>query len=275
MLKQRIITAIIIAVVLVGAIAVLPPLGFYVLVGAVFTVAAWEWSQLAGVVNPRHRVFYALLVAMTGIVAAVSLNILQGLAGQIEPILSANLALWVLLMFLVVTYPKTTALWRNPLLRALLGAALLICTALALCYMRQHEYWFAVVIYTILVVVCADTGAYFAGVNFGRRKLLPKVSPGKTWEGFIGGLCANVVLAIVTSFWIEGASLSLIMIVTLVASVLSVLGDLTESMLKRHAGVKDSSQLLPGHGGVLDRIDSVMAAAPVIAIGVLLHGQMI
>ena len=274
MLKQRVITAIILAVVLVAAIALLPPIGFYLLVAGIFTVAAWEWAQLAGIVHPRHRLVYAGLVAATGVVAANSLHILEGLAPYIEPILSANLALWVLLMFLVITYPRTTVLWRSPALRAVLGAALLICTALALCYLRQHEYWFAMVIYTILVVVCADTGAYFAGVNFGRRKLLPQVSPGKTWEGFVGGLCANVVLALITSIWVEEASMALLLVVTLIASVLSVLGDLTESMLKRHAGVKDSSQLLPGHGGVLDRIDSVMAAAPVIAIGVLLHSQL-
>ncbi|HSG60188.1 MAG TPA: phosphatidate cytidylyltransferase [Pseudomonadales bacterium] len=274
MLKQRVITAIILAVVLVAAIAMLPPVGFYFLVGAVFTVAAWEWAQLAGIVDSRQRLIYAALVAVAGVVFADRLNIMQGLAPTIEPVLSANLALWVFLMFLVITYPKTTVLWRSPFLRAALGAALLICTALALCYLRQHEYWFAMVIYTLLVVVCADTGAYFAGVNFGRRKLLPMVSPGKTWEGFIGGLCANVVLALTTSIWVEAASPALLLIVTLIASVLSVLGDLTESMLKRHAGVKDSSQLLPGHGGVLDRIDSVMAAAPVIAIGVLLHGQL-
>lgn len=275
MLKQRIVTALILAVSLVAAVALLPPLGFYALVAGVFTIAAWEWAQLAGINNPRHRIFYAVLVALTGVAAALSLNISEGLAAYIEPILIANLSLWVLLMFLVVTYPKTTVFWRSPMLRSLLGAALLICTALALCYMRQHEFWFVVVLYTILVVVCADTGAYFAGVNFGRRKLLPKVSPGKTWEGFVGGLCANVILAIVASTWIEQASSALLLLVTLIASVLSVFGDLTESMLKRHAGVKDSSQLLPGHGGVLDRIDSVMAAAPVIAIGVLLHGQIV
>jgi len=274
MLKQRIITAIILAVVLVAAIAFLPPTGFYVLVGVVFAIASWEWAQLAGITRSLYRVIYAASVAIIGIVLALKLEITEGLAPSIEPILSANLALWIFLMFLVITYPRTSVLWRNPALRAILGAALIICTALALCYLRQHEYWFAVVLYTILVVVCADTGAYFAGVNFGRRKLLPMVSPGKTWEGFIGGLCANVVLALVTSIWVDSVSPALLLIVTLIASILSVLGDLTESMLKRHAGVKDSSDLLPGHGGVLDRIDSVMAAAPVIAIGVLLHSQL-
>lgn len=271
MLKQRVITAILMALVIVSAIVFLPAIGFYVLVAGIFTVAAWEWAQLADIRNPKQRIVYSLLVLVSGSLAAVDLGILDGFNDfTFEPVLMANIAMWFVLLGFVVKYPSKTSVWSRPWVRALLGATLLILTALSLCYIRQQEHWLAMIIYTILVVVCADTGAYFTGVNFGKHKLLPAVSPGKTWEGFAGGLLANFILAIVASEFIEIGNIGLLIFVTFAASLLSVLGDLTESMFKRNAGVKDSSRLLPGHGGVLDRIDSVMAAAPVVAYGVLL-----
>jgi len=276
MLKQRIITAIILAVVIIGAIVLLPANGFYVLVAGIFAVAAWEWAQLADIVHPQQRIIYALMVLLSGVWASVDLGILNGFVDyDFEPVLMANIAMWFVLLGFVVKYPRKTSLWSRPWVRALLGAVLLVLTALSLCYIRQQEHWLAMIIYTILVVVCADTGAYFAGVNFGKRKLLPAVSPGKTWEGFAGGLLANFVLAIAASKMIDDVNVALLIFVTFAASLLSVLGDLTESMFKRNAGVKDSSRLLPGHGGVLDRIDSVMAAAPVIAYGVLLSKSLL
>ncbi|WP_338036112.1 phosphatidate cytidylyltransferase [Halomonas binhaiensis] len=123
-------------------------------------------------------------------------------------------------------------------------------------------------LFVLLLVWCADTGAYFFGRAFGKRKLAPKVSPGKSWEGVLGGMGVTAFLAVIFSLWQSldlGATIVLV-VVTLGVTLTSVLGDLLESMLKRHRGLKDSSQLLPGHGGILDRIDSLTAAVPVFAL---------
>ncbi len=123
------------------------------------------------------------------------------------------------------------------------------------------------VMYTLLIVWLADSGAYFAGRTFGRRKLAPAVSPGKTWAGLWGGLLVCAVLALVIAQLWRLPALPLLL-VTVVAGVFSVVGDLTESLCKRYAGVKDSGNLIPGHGGVLDRFDSLLAAAPLLMLGV-------
>ena len=128
--------------------------------------------------------------------------------------------------------------------------------------------------FALLIVWVADSGAYFAGVRFGKNKLAPRISPGKSWEGFFGGIAATVVLAVL-SFSILGlapASLPALLLLTVVTTLFSVAGDLFESLLKRHAGAKDSSHLIPGHGGMLDRVDSLLAALPVFMLGKALLG---
>ncbi|MBC7657234.1 MAG: phosphatidate cytidylyltransferase, partial [Frankiaceae bacterium] len=124
-------------------------------------------------------------------------------------------------------------------------------------------------LYALLIVWLADTGAYFVGVRFGKHKLAPRISPGKSWEGFAGGLLATTLLA-VGALPVLGLAWNLLpslLLLTLVATLFSVAGDLFESLLKRHAGAKDSSHLIPGHGGVLDRLDSLLAALPIFAVG--------
>ena len=121
------------------------------------------------------------------------------------------------------------------------------------------------------VVAAADIGGYFAGRKFGKRKLAPAVSPGKTWEGFSGGLIANLLLGSLIAY-LTGSNIGLLLAIVVPTSLFSVLGDLLESMVKRHAGVKDSGVILPGHGGILDRVDSITAAAPVFALAVLASG---
>jgi phosphatidate cytidylyltransferase len=121
-------------------------------------------------------------------------------------------------------------------------------------------------IFTLLIVWAADAGAYFAGKKFGRVKLAPAISPGKTWEGVVGGLLLVAALAAVIAVW-QGVSIGVLLPFCLAVAAISIVGDLTVSMFKRTAGVKDSGSLFPGHGGVLDRVDSVAAAAPLFALG--------
>jgi len=126
----------------------------------------------------------------------------------------------------------------------------------------------------VVLVAIADIGAYFSGRRFGRTKLAPRVSPGKSWEGVVGGLCACTVLAVSAHVLLrlEQPSLQAMIAIALAGAAASVVGDLLESMVKRQRGVKDSGTLLPGHGGVLDRIDGITAAGPVVALGLILAG---
>jgi phosphatidate cytidylyltransferase len=152
-----------------------------------------------------------------------------------------------------------------------MGLLVLLPTWLALVYVRSLESGQWLVLLAIVLIAIADMGGYFSGRYFGRRKLAIHVSPGKTWEGFWGGQLCNAVLALLIVAFNNDLSFVIVSIV-IMASLASVLGDLLESMVKRHRGIKDSSQLLPGHGGVLDRVDGITAAMPFFALGLLLSG---
>jgi phosphatidate cytidylyltransferase len=123
-------------------------------------------------------------------------------------------------------------------------------------------------LFAVLLIVAADLGAFFAGRAFGRIKLAPRVSPGKTWEGVFGGLLLTLAVGALGALWFDIPVLRMLPVCLAVAAY-SVVGDLTESMLKRHSGIKDSGSLFPGHGGMLDRIDSICAGAPVLVLGLL------
>lgn len=273
MLKERVITALILGLVIVLSLAFLPFKAFAGLLLLMWAIAAWEWADMAGF-SGFMRVVYAALVA--GLTAAVAdRSGLLAAAPQIEfvsHVLKVGAAFWLLALLLVVTYPKSAVYWGNKFTRALMGFLVLLPSAIALLYLLslpQGKWYF---VYMVFIVASADIGAYFTGRTFGKRKLIPEVSPGKSWAGFWGGMASCVVLALAVGFFTTIAGLSLVplVIATLIAGLASVLGDLLESMAKRHRGIKDSSQLLPGHGGFMDRIDSVTAAAPVFVLAVLL-----
>ena len=156
----------------------------------------------------------------------------------------------------------------------LMGALVLLPPWLSVVYLLSYDIGRLLLLGMVVVVAFADIGAYFAGKRFGRRKLAPAVSPGKSWEGFWGGFLLCQLTAVAASLLLPIPQLSLVGLMAIVAcsSLASVLGDLVESMVKRHRGVKDSGVLLPGHGGFLDRIDGITAAAPVFALGLILAG---
>ena len=157
---------------------------------------------------------------------------------------------------------------------AVMGALVLAPAGLAVVYLLSYDSGGLLLLFLVILVAAADIGAYFAGHRWGRRKLSPEVSPGKTWEGFLGGMASCTLLAVLTYLFVTADRLSLpaTLAIVLCAALASVLGDLMESMVKRHRGVKDSGVLLPGHGGFLDRIDGHTAAAPVFALGLILAG---
>lgn len=273
MLKQRIITAIVLVAVLGAALFYLPVALFQLLLATAVLIATWEWSNLAGLSSYFSRAAYvggtALLMAAVGLITELS----QGLnEAWLRNLLIIGSAWWALALLWVQGFPSSAILWGASSARMVMGWLVLVPAWLGLCYLREQPAGEWLIVLVVGIVAGADIGGYFFGKAFGKRKLAPKVSPGKSWEGFWGGLCVNLLWAGALGLWLGDGRVGLLLAIVVPASLVSVLGDLVESMLKRHRGIKDSSQLLPGHGGVLDRIDSITAAAPVVALGVLITG---
>lgn len=266
MLKTRIITALVLAPIAVGGIFFLPPLGFALFTGAIITLGAWEWANMAGMGSGAGRVLYALATAA---ILFALLNV------PFEAVLWLALLWWMVCFILVRSYPAGSARWGSLPVRAAMGLLVLVPAWVGLNHMRTGGFQFGesgsnllLILYVFCVVWVADIGAYFAGRAFGKAKLAPRVSPGKSWAGVWGGLLAVGLFALLIGF-LASAGISeilLLVIASLLTGLVSVLGDLFESMLKRYRGIKDSSQLLPGHGGIMDRIDSLTAAIPVFAL---------
>lgn len=276
MLKQRVITALILAAIFLAALFGLPAGYFSFFIGVVVLIGAWEWANLSGFAALWQRCIYVAIILALLIGASVYL----GFEGEASPrlndeairdLLLIGCGWWAVALLLVQGYPSSALLWGHKGLRLLMGLVVLIPTWVALVYVRQQMNGAWLVLMLILVVAVADSGGYFAGRRFGRHKLAPAVSPGKTWEGFAGGFIANCALALVLS-QILGVGLLGMLLLIVPTSLVSVLGDLLESMVKRHAGVKDSGSILPGHGGILDRVDGITAGAPVFALALLATG---
>ena len=268
-LKQRVVTASILAPLVVAGILMLPTTYFAALLAVVVLAGAWEWAALAGWPSTQGRLAY-VAVFVLGLAAAVWL---AGHTPGLKVVLVIALLWWVTALGLVWRYQRQGALAAGPSwLRGLAGwPVLLPCwVSLAALHGRPGEGVYLVLILLVLIWT-ADAAAYFAGRRWGRRRLASHVSPGKSWEGVIGGLLAVSAVAVVCGMLLkfDGAELWLFVLLCLGTAMVSILGDLTESLFKRHVGLKDSGQLLPGHGGVLDRIDSLTAAAPVFAAGFL------
>ena len=259
MLRQRIVTALVALAVLLLVMFVLPANAAKAFIGLLVLGGAWEWSAFLGGARPFARAAYVLLLAALVLLTGLTLPLVA------EPILFASLIWW--LSALVWTFRFPTPI--PEVLRWLCGVFVLLPLFVALVTLYTANP--VTLLFALVVVWAADVGAYFSGKRFGRVKLAPKISPGKTWEGVLGGL---LVVALVTVAFAAGRDLSYAVLVPfcMSAAALSIVGDLTVSMFKRTAGVKDSGALFPGHGGILDRIDSVSAAAPLFALGLAWTG---
>ncbi|ALP42998.1 phosphatidate cytidylyltransferase [Aeromonas schubertii] len=280
MLKQRIITALLLIPLVFGALFFLPIKWFALLLAGVFVLASQEWGAFVDA-RLRHPVSLVLcvLLGLTLMWQPVDRLWSPELAALPNGTLYLAASWWMLALLLVLRYPASAALWRHSRwLKTLFGAATLIPFFWALLALRSVNIWHDsttgawLLLFVMALVWAADSGAYFCGRAFGKRKLAPAVSPGKTIEGMLGGLLAAALLAGVVT-WLQGADAHRTLVVlacALLAVLASVLGDLSESMFKREAGLKDSGSLLPGHGGVLDRIDSLTAALPVFLLSYLL-----
>lgn len=254
MLKTRVITAVIALAGLGVVLFVVPPFMAELIIGVLILAGAWEWSGFLELPGSLLRSVYVVIIG--GLIAASYV-----LLPATSDVLMQIACLWWFGAFIwVMFFPTPIPLF----VRWVAGALVLLpmFVALILLYRVGPEK----LLFALLIVWAADAGAYFAGKKFGRVKLAPSISPGKTWEGVLGGLLVVAVLAIVGAQWAD-ASLAVLLPFCMAVAAVSVVGDLTVSMFKRTAGIKDSGNLFPGHGGVLDRIDSVAAAAPLFALG--------
>jgi len=267
MLKLRIATALVLGCVLLTGLFAMKSQWTVLAFGAVLTLGGWEWAAFGGLRSVPARLSYA---------AAIALLLFLGWQWSADPehlliLLSAACAWWVVAFGWILSAPDR----HSPTLALLCGVPVLVPTFVALGRLDAAAHGSVrgpqIVLWLVFLVIAADIGAYFTGRGFGRRKLAPRVSPGKTWEGAAGGLCAVALVA-----WGGAAYFGLPAILCVICGcgigVFSVVGDLTESMFKRSSGLKDSGAILPGHGGILDRIDSVTAAAPLYALGLFGSG---
>lgn len=258
MLKTRILTSLALAAGFLAALFLLPDVYWALLMLAFITIAFWEWGGISGMGKPWRHV-YTSLAMLCGVIVVLADDIgLLTLQPQVMfySILAATLfwllaaPLWLMFRFNI----------RQPVILAFIGFVVLFPTWLALVSMRGISPWLLLMV--MAAVWIADSAAYFSGKRFGKHKLAPQISPGKTWEGVLGAWLAVTVYGLILCY---SLSLTYWVIVGLFGiTVLSIMGDLLESLVKRQAGVKDSGSLLPGHGGVLDRVDGLTSSLPLV-----------
>lgn len=257
MLMQRVVTALIALVALLLVLFVAPPLVAIAAIAFVGLAGAWEWSQFLGLKTPGPRLAFVAVIGALLLGAYLSADMLT------QPLLGLAVIWWLGAVIWVFRYPTPVpgaVAWIG-------GFCVLVPLFVALTglYNAGAE----VLLFSLVIVWAADVGAYFAGKTFGRHKLAPQISPGKTWEGVAGGLVVVAAVSFAGARYFALSPLTLVPFCVATAC-LSIVGDLTVSIFKRNAGIKDSGSLFPGHGGILDRVDSVAAASPVFALGLTL-----
>ncbi|MCY7294320.1 phosphatidate cytidylyltransferase [Alteromonas sp. a30] len=280
MLKQRIVTALILAPLALFAILFLPLQGFLLAVAVVMALGAWEWANLTGLTIGIFKSIYTVLILGICLFLTYSIPIeaiwVQGQLNAVYRwILSVAALWWFISLALIIVYPRYNSFWRTSVFwRGSFGILTLIPTWVAIVTLRtslydvEPLYGASLIFYVLGIVWAADIGAFFVGVKFGRLKLRPNVSPGKTLEGLFGGIAASsaIIGFAALHYQVEYSRIWIHLLIGGLTVAVSALGDLNESMFKRSAGCKDSGNLLPGHGGLLDRIDSLTAAFPIFAL---------
>lgn len=264
MLKARFLTACVLVPLVAWLLFFASPFVFLQATIVILLLASWEWSRLIGLTHLGGRLLYAYVVCF-----------FQAIAFVADPmwVFSVSAVWWCIAFCLILFYPRCTE-WNSRVVRGVMGGLVLIPCVIALNVIRS---WYAgsqMLFFLLLLIWIADIAAYFVGRRFGVTKLAPAVSPGKSVQGLIGALVASFLYVLIFLFvydsHAERSKLYLFLFLSIACVIFSVVGDLFESMIKREAGVKDSGKLLPGHGGILDRIDSLTAAAPLFALGMML-----
>lgn len=280
MLKQRILTSLVLAPLALLLVFYTPLTLFSYIAGAIVLLSAWEWSAFMGLCDKLKRfsfvVFIALLLVLLNWHWPIESLWFDGqLVGDANYIFTLSFSWWIVATYLVWRYPAMAKAWNEGIvMRAIAGILTLVPLWLALNTLRSANYvesthFGSMLILVVLGIVwSADIGAYFTGKNFGKHKLMPKVSPNKTIEGLAGGVVAAVIFVLAFCHFtnVDMSVWPIYAVMTVFIALFSAIGDLLESMFKREAGLKDSGSCLPGHGGILDRLDSLTAAAPIFVL---------
>lgn len=269
MLKQRIITAVILIPLVILSLLYASVQGFTIGLAVVLLIATFEWNNFVGYKNKVSGWVFSLIVTASFLYLEFAANL-----QLIQYVIYLSLIWWLITLPLLFTFPfKPSHLLQQKTIKVIIGFVVLLSTFLALNLLRNStEFGSDYVLYLLIIIWIADSGAYFAGRAWGKHKLIPNVSPGKSWEGVAGAIVATFIAALVALdlLNITSAQSLLFIVITLVTVAYSIIGDLSESMFKRMANIKDSGHILPGHGGILDRIDSLMSGLPVFLAGLWL-----
>jgi phosphatidate cytidylyltransferase len=266
---------------MIAAIFYLPVNYFAIMMMAIMAIGSWEWGPLMGFSSKSYRIFFVAtnIILISLLWHFFPLDSLWQASAKLDSSVIAVLWLaffwWLLSATLTYLYPRYSSFWsKHRSIRGIFGWLTLVPTWLAFMVLRTDHvqtdiyHGSQLIMFLFLMVWSADVGAYFVGKAIGKRKLLPNVSPGKTMEGFLGGIFFALILVGLAGYSMDWRleQYKVVFSVTVLITIISVLGDLNESMFKRQAGIKDSGKILPGHGGVLDRIDSLTATAPIYAL---------
>jgi len=278
MLRQRIITAAILAPLIIWSVLAFSHRALAIEFSLILALAAWEWAGISGLTGRTGRILYGgVMLLIMGLLTWLLHTAMHWLPW----ILYINLLWWLLCFILVSNFRLSSeqlpVRFGKAAIAMNLLAGILVLSGAFVALTAMHEspdFGAGYIIMLLIFIWIADIAAYFSGRRFGRHKLAPMVSPGKTWEGVAGAMLAVAIAAPLAAGFLHFSLLQgiLFSLLVIVSVAFSILGDLTESLFKRRAGVKDSSQLLPGHGGILDRIDSLLAAAPVFMLGLIQAG---
>ena len=266
-LQLRILTALLIAPLAIAGVLLLPTSYLALCLGTIMLLAAWEWAALAGIPSPGGRIAYLILVAL-----CMLLLWQPALRPWYLYLTAAASVFWVAVTLVLFRLSAIAHKSRPDPATAVAGLVVLVAPWVAIIHLHAREpdgpY---LVLFLLLLIWAADILAYFTGRRWGREKLAPVLSPGKTRAGLYGALTGAAVCGILLGWWMGSSLLYLLLLVALciLVALVSVVGDLFESLMKRSRALKDSGHLLPGHGGILDRIDSLTAAAPPFTLGIL------
>lgn len=252
---------------MIGLIIYLPMTAFLIFTSVLTLAAAWEWSKLMELASTKARVAY-LGIMLLCLIAALFIPIFS--------MLIASALWWVVALILLICYAHNFRFGvNNTWLRGIMGVLVLVPCWAAINFVRNDKDGLYALLYLLVLIWLADSVAYFIGRKWGTTKLATSISPKKSVQGVVAALISAIIISmagawfsqIAPQIWIWGILLSLTTV------IFSIIGDLFESMLKREANLKDSSALLPGHGGILDRIDSLTAAAPIFVLGAIILGM--
>ena len=299
MLKARVLTSVILLPVFISAIVFLPAFYFFALLGLFIAIGAWEWSLFVDfkhLLNLRGQTSKSLVqkiifrLNLTGLisrqlsssdlifrftyVAVVVTGLFFVTLFPVGPLLFFSVLFWLWAAFAILAHEKDRFIlgFQLPLIRALAGFFILTTCWASILFLKNLPLGSAWLVFILMVIVAADVGAYFFGSRFGKTPLTHRVSPNKTREGFLAGMISAGSVAFLGGFFFHLSMMQHLYLISLafMSALFSVLGDLTVSLFKRLSGVKDAGKIFPGHGGVLDRLDSIAAAVVIFALGIYL-----